>query len=184
MKAIVCVQKNPETKKWGIGNKNNLLFNYSEDKKMFKQQTMGGICIMGRKTFESLPKPLSNRINVVLTKNINYTYNKSLDSNTTIIIIHSYDELFQFLNNCKKDIKWDDDNIWIIGGDKIYYDLLPYCQHCIVTNVRNQNIKEADCFFPNLDELDNWKCKIIQVSNNEPLTFYHYINTDVKEYNL
>lgn len=185
MNAIVCVQQNPETKEWGIGYKNNLLFHYSDDKKVFKQQTLGGICIMGRKTFESLSGPLVGRINIVLTRNMNYTYNPyDLDEDATVIILHSYRELFTFLNNCKRDIAWDDDKIWVIGGEQIYFDLLPYCKHCVVTNVRNQEIKKADSFFPNLDELDNWKCKIIQVSDSEPLSFYYYINTDEKEYIL
>lgn len=183
MKAIVCIQENPETKEWAIGNKNSLLFHYKDDMKLFKQHTLGNICIMGRKTFESLPNPLKNRINIVITKNNNYNpyRDKIKDVDAPVIVVHSYDELFKLINQIKTDLMWEEDNCWVIGGEQIYKDLLPYCEECLVTSVNKQEIKQADSFFPNLNLFDCWTCGVIQVSKNDPITFFQYININPKE---
>lgn len=188
MKAIVCIQENPETKKWGIGYKNSLLFHFKDDMKLFKQHTEGNICIMGRKTFESLPSPLKNRVNIVITRDENYTYyrDKIKDIDAPVIVVHSYDELFKTMNRIKTDLQIEDDSglFWVIGGEQIYKDLLPYCNECLVTSVKRQSVQKTDKFFPNLDKLNNWTCGVIQVSQNDPITFFQYINTKPKEWNI
>ena len=70
MKIIVAADKN-----WGIGKDNKLLVSIPADMKMFRQETTGKVCVMGRKNLESFPGglPLKNRINIVLTRNENYT---------------------------------------------------------------------------------------------------------------
>ena len=69
MKIIVAADKN-----WGIGKDNKLLVSIPADMKMFRQETTGKVCVMGRKTLESFPgkKPLKNRVNIVLTRNTDY----------------------------------------------------------------------------------------------------------------
>ena len=69
MKIIVAADKN-----WGIGKANKLLVSIPADMKMFRQETTGKVCVMGRKTLESFPGglPLKNRTNIVLTRNENY----------------------------------------------------------------------------------------------------------------
>lgn len=186
MKAIACIQENPQTKEWGIGYKNALLFHFKDDMKLFKQHTIGNICIMGRKTFESLPAPLSDRVNIILTSDKNYhPYRDGIkNQNAPIIVVNSYEELFKAINKIKQDLNWEEDNCWVIGGEQIYKHLLPYCNECIITSVWDQPVKKADAFFPNLDILDNWTCGVIQASEKDPIVFIEYINKEPKEFNL
>ena len=180
MKAIVCVQN--QDGKWAIGNKNSILFHFKDDMKMFRQQTEYQIVLCGRKTFESLPNgPLKNRIHIVLTRDKQYDVEKNYDS--PVIICHNKTEVFQAIKNFTDDdvCTLNSDNVWVIGGEEIYRMFLPYCTSCVVTMVRDQEKKQADTFFPNLDEQKNWKCSVIQVSENDPITFYQYCNTEVKE---
>ena len=85
MKIIVAADKN-----WGIGKDNKLLVSIPADMKMFRQETTGKVCVMGRKNLESFPGglPLKNRTNIVLTRNENY---KVKDA----IIVHSIEELME-----------------------------------------------------------------------------------------
>ena len=93
MKIIVAADKN-----WGIGKDNKLLVSIPADMKMFRQETTGKVCVMGRKNLESFPGglPLKNRTNIVLTRNENY---KVKDA----IIVHSIEELMEEL---KKEGMW------------------------------------------------------------------------------
>ena len=178
MKAIVCVQN--QNGKWAIGNKNSLLFHFKDDMRMFKQQTEYQIVLCGRKTFESLPNgPLKNRIHIILTRDKHYVAEGTDDS--PVIICHNKTEVFQAIEKFTEETTFSSDNVWVIGGEEIYKLFLPYCSSCVVTMVRNQERKKADTFFSNLDEYDNWKCSVIQVSENDPVTFYQYCNTKVKE---
>ena len=99
---------------------------------------------MGRKTLESFPNglPLKNRINIVLTANREF---KVKDA----IICHSVEELLEELK------KYDSDDIYVIGGDSIYHQMLPYCNVAHVTKI--DHAYEADTWFPNLDELPEWE---------------------------
>ena len=138
MKIIVAADKN-----WGIGKDNKLLVSIPADMKMFRQETTGKVCVMGRKTLESFPGglPLKNRINIVLTRNENY---KVKDA----IIVHSIEELMEELK------KYPAEDVYCIGGDTIYKQLLPYCDAAQVTKIDFAYI--ADSYFPNLDEDPQW----------------------------
>ena len=98
---------------------------------------------MGRKTLESFPGglPLKNRTNIVLTRNENY---KVKDA----IIVHSIEELMEELK------KYPAEDVYCIGGDTIYKQLLPYCDAAQVTKIDFAYI--ADSYFPNLDEDPQW----------------------------
>ena len=111
MNLIVAADKN-----WGIGKDNKLLVSIPSDMKFFRQETMGKVVVMGRKTLESFPNglPLKNRTNVVLTSDKNYQVKDA-------VIVHSIDEVLEELK------KYDDDEIYVIGGGKVYEELLPYC---------------------------------------------------------
>lgn len=139
MKAIVAVDLN-----WGIGNKGNLLERIPEDMKFFKQTTTGKIVIMGRETFESFPgkEPLKNRVNIVLSRNERFINDK-------VIICRSLTELFGKL----KDYPGED--VFVIGGESVYIQLLPYCSEAYVTKIKN--IYNADKYFVNLDKVETWK---------------------------
>ena len=150
MNLIVAADKN-----WGIGKDNKLLVSIPSDMKFFRQETMGKVVVMGRKTLESFPNglPLKNRTNVVLTSDKNYQVKDA-------VIVHSIDEVLEELK------KYDDDEIYVIGGGKVYEELLPYCNVAHVTKI--DFAFEADTHFPNLDEDPEWK---ITASSDEQTYF-------------
>ena len=139
MNLIVAADKN-----WGIGKDNKLLVSIPSDMKFFRQETMGKVVVMGRKTLESFPNglPLKNRTNVVLTSDKNYQVKDA-------VIVHSIDEVLEELK------KYDDDEIYVIGGGKVYEELLTYCDVAHVTKI--DFAFEADTHFPNLDEDTEWE---------------------------
>ena len=139
MKAILAADKN-----WGIGYNNRLLVSIPSDMKFFRQTTTGKVVVMGRKTLESFPNgmPLKNRTNIVLTGNQNYQVKDS-------VIVHSEDELMEELK------KYNTDDIYVIGGESVYRMMLPYCDTVYVTKI--DRAFQADTFFPNLDEMDEWE---------------------------
>jgi dihydrofolate reductase len=138
MNLIVAVDKN-----WAIGNDNKLLVSIPQDMKFFRETTMGKVVVMGRKTLESFPggQPLKKRTNIVLTRDKNY---KVKDA----IVVNTVDELLQELK------KYDEEEIYVIGGESIYKQMLPYCRVAHVTKINHAY--EADTYFPNLDEKDEW----------------------------
>ena len=139
MNIIVAVDRN-----WAIGYKNKLLVSIPADMKFFRSTTTGKVVVMGRKTLESFPNglPLKNRINIVLTANREF---KVKDA----IICNSVEELLEELK------KYDSDDNYVIGGDSIYHQMLPYCNVAHVTKI--DHAYEADTWFPNLDELPEWE---------------------------
>ena len=139
MNLIVAADKN-----WGIGKDNKLLVSIPSDMKFFRQETMGKVVVMGRKTLESFPNglPLKNRTNVVLTSDKNYQVKDA-------VIVHNIDEVLEELK------EYDDDEIYVIGGGKVYEELLPYCDVAHVTKI--DFAFEADTHFPNLDEDPEWE---------------------------
>ena len=138
MKAILSADKN-----CGIGYHNRLLVSIPSDMKFFRQTTTGKVVVMGRKTLESFPNgmPLKNRTNIVLTGNKGYHVKDA-------VIVHSKEELLEELK------KYDTDDVYVIGGESIYRMLLPYCSTVYVTKI--DQAFQAETFFPNLDEMDEW----------------------------
>lgn len=129
---------------WGIGNKGSLLVRIPNDMKMFRQETIGKVIVLGRKTLETFPggRPLEGRKNIILSTNLDYEVKDAT-------VVHSIPELLEELK------QYDDDQVYIIGGESIYKEMLPYCNVAHVTKV--DHTYEADAFFPNLDEMDDWE---------------------------
>ena len=139
MNLIVAVDEN-----WAIGYKNELLIRIPADMKMFRQETTGKVVVLGRKTLETFPggQPLKNRTNIILSTNKNY---KVKDAT----VVHSVEELLEELKN------YADEDIYIIGGETIYRQLLPYCNVAHITKIDRSY--EADAYFPNLDADPAWE---------------------------
>lgn len=139
MNLIVAVDNN-----WAIGNKNKLLVSIPNDMKHFREETTGKVVVLGRKTLETFPQgqPLKNRTNIILSGNPNYEVKGA-------IVVHSVEELLAELK------KYDEQDIYIIGGDSVYKQLLPYCTVAHVTKIDHEY--EADSFFPNLDKDPEWE---------------------------
>ena len=139
MNLIVAVDKN-----WAIGLHNKLLVSIPADMKFFRETTMGKVVVMGRKTLESFPggQPLKKRTNIVLTSDQNY---KVKDA----VVVNSVEALLEELR------QYNDEDIYVIGGESIYRQLLPYCKVAHITKI--DHAYEADTYFPNLDEMPDRK---------------------------
>lgn len=139
MNLIAAVDNN-----WGIGYKNKLLISIPDDMKCFKEITMGKVCVMGRKTLESLPggRPLSGRVNIVLTGDT--TYKKS-----DVIVVNSVETALEKLK------EYDTKDVFIIGGESIYEQFMPYIDTAYVTYI--DYAYQADKYLTNLDKHPQWK---------------------------
>ncbi len=138
MNAIVSV-----TGDWGIGHKGKLLVRNRADMRYFKDHTMGGTVICGRTTFESFPGgALAGRRNVVLSRDPSFTPEGAE-------LVRSIPEALAAVAND------DPDQVWLIGGQRIYEQLLDHCQRAFVT--KNDVVLPADAFFPHLDERPEWQ---------------------------
>ena len=140
MNIIVAVDK-----KWGIGNKGKLLVSIPRDKKLFREETTGKVIIMGHNTLLSLPgaQPLAGRENIVLSR----------DSSLSIkgaTALNSVDACIDYLK--KNNIK--DSDVFVIGGESVYGDFLPYCDVAHITYIDYEY--EADRHFLNLDISNEW----------------------------
>ena len=121
-----------------LGKDNQLIWHLPEDLKRFKLLTTGHAIIMGRKTFESLPKALPNRHNIVVTRNQNY-------SKEGITVCNSLEEAIE----CAKD----DEQPYVIGGGQIYEQAIGLADVIELTRIHSQF--EGDVFFPEID-LKKW----------------------------
>ena len=122
-----------------LGKDGNIPWHLPDDFKRFKKLTTGHHIIMGRKTWESFPKPLPNRTHVVITRNKNYKANNA-------IVVNSLEDALTY---CQEE-----DHTFIIGGGEIYKLGMPYATHIELTRVHNEY--EADAFFPKINT-DHWK---------------------------
>tara|TARA_R110002049_G_scaffold309311_1_gene521154 strand:- start:10160 stop:11047 length:888 start_codon:yes stop_codon:yes gene_type:complete len=132
---IVAVGEND-----AIGKDNKLIWHLSDDLKHFKSLTNGHHIIMGRKTFESFPKPLPNRTHVVITRQANYQVPEG------IIIVNSLEDAI--------DASKSDTQPFIIGGGEIYKQAMAIANKIELTRVHEDF--EADTFFPKID-YSQWK---------------------------
>ncbi len=139
MNLIAAVDAN-----WGIGLKNKLLVSIPDDMKFFRETTTGKVVVMGRKTLESFPngRPLANRTNIVMTRDPDYAVKGA-------VVVHDLDELRAEL------AKYPSEDVYVIGGESIYRQLLPECDTAHITKINYRF--EADAHFPNLDEMPEWQ---------------------------
>ena len=139
MNVIVAVDSH-----WGIGNKGELLARIPNDHKFFREETTGKVVVLGRKTLETFPQglPLKNRTNIILSSNQDYQVRDAE-------VVHNLEELMEELK------KYRSEDIYIVGGDSVYRQLLPYCDVAHVTRIDHRY--EADAFFPDLDGMEEWK---------------------------
>ena len=149
MNIIVAVAKNN-----AIGKNNNLLWHIKEDLVYFKKTTLGATVVMGRKTFESIGKPLPGRRNVVVSKTMN-----------EIEGIEVFRSIDQALGSCSSN-----EEVFIIGGGEIYKQSISLVQRIFLTIV-DVNIPDADTFFPELD-MSQWR-EIFREDHSRGVSFEH-----------
>lgn len=127
---ILSVGRNNE-----IGKGNDLIWHFHADMKFFRETTTGNTVIMGRKTFESLPKVLPNRRNIVISTDRNLKIDGAE-------VVHSVDEALESAKN---------ENIFVIGGGRIYAQFLPLADQIYLTEI-DADCPDADTFFPQFDK--------------------------------
>lgn len=149
MNIIVAVAKNN-----AIGKNNNLLWHIKEDLVYFKKTTLGATVVMGRKTFESIGKPLPGRRNVVVSK--------TMSEIEGIEIFRSID---QALGSCSSN-----EEVFILGGGEIYKQSISLVQRIFLTIV-DVNIPDADTFFPELD-MSQWR-EVFREDHSRGVSFEH-----------
>ena len=152
----------------GIGKNNDLMWHLPSDMKFFKETTKNQIVVMGRKNFDSIPekyRPLPNRLNVILTRNKNFTADNCL-------VFHSFETC---LEHFKNEV---DKTIFIIGGGEIYSMALTsnILKEMFITHI--DGIFGADTFFPEFDALNWSKTEIGYQEKNEAhsnsFRIFHY----------
>lgn len=167
MNIIVAADSN-----WGIGNRERLLVSIPNDMKHFRQETVGKVVVLGRKTLQTFPQgqPLQDRTNIILSADKSYQVKGA-------VVVHSLEELLEELK------KYDSDSIYVIGGESVYRQLLPYCDTAHVTRI--DHAYEADAYFPDLDRDGEWE---ITADSDEqtyfdiPYTFLRYERKKRKAY--
>jgi dihydrofolate reductase len=120
----------------GLGKDNRMIWHLPDDFKRFKRLTTGHHIIMGRKTFESFPKPLPNRTHIVVTRQKDY-------HPEGCIVVHSIEEALKIARE-------EENDVFIIGGGEIYNLAMPFADKLEITRVYASF--EADAFFPEIGE--------------------------------
>ncbi len=153
MVLIVAVSDNN-----AIGKGGTIPWHIPEDFSRFKKMTMGHPCIMGRKTFESLPdnaRPLPGRLNIVLTSDRQYEASGA-------IVVHSWEEALERADDSEK--------VFICGGAEVYRLAMDDADTIELTRV-HRTIEDADTFFPDID-LSVWK--LVSEEKHEEYSFLTY----------
>ena len=163
MNIIVAVDEN-----WAIGYRGDLLVRIPADLKMFRNETIGKVVVLGRKTMDTFPGglPLAGRTNIVLTRTPEYQVKDA-------IVVHSVEELLAELKN------YDTKDVYVIGGDSVYSQLLPYCDTAHVTKIDRSY--EADTYFPNLDASGEWEITAESDEQSYFDTTYHFLKYERKQ---
>ena len=150
MNVIAAVDAN-----WAIGYRNELLVRIPNDQKWFQKVTTGKVVVMGRKTMETFPNgmPLKNRTNIVLTNDRTLRVKDAE-------LVYGIEELLEKLK------KYDTNDVYVIGGESVYEELLPYCDTAYITKI--DYTYQADRYFPNLDKDAGWSIE----SESEEQTYF------------
>lgn len=140
-----------------IGRDNALLWHISEDLKFFRRQTTGFPVIMGRKTFESIGRPLPKRVNIVVSRNLN--------APEEVAVTGSLEEAFEVAEATNLE------KCFVIGGGQIYAQAIDKVDTLTVTHIHTV-IEDADTFFPQIDPLI-WKVSERSEMITDPETGYN-----------
>ncbi|AIW03372.1 dihyrdofolate reductase [Bacillus phage Mater] len=153
-------------KRRGIGRDNQLLWHIKEDFDWFKNHTRNKTVVMGRKTYESIGKPLKGRLNVVLTRDTDY------DPHPDVLVRNDLAQIFfEFRHETE---------LMIIGGETIYTQCLPYANRLYLTEIDKEF--NADAFFPEFS-LDQWN-RFFHAKGSDDVGFNYSFNVYKKKLNL
>ena len=157
---IAAIGKNNE-----LGKNNDLIWHFKEDMKFFKEQTIGKPIVMGRKTFESLPKLLPKRKHIILSR-------KKEGFPEEILVINNKDDLLKWIDNYNGEVM-------VIGGATIYSQLLEYSNKLILTEI-DACERNADVYFPLFNKEDYEVKQIGDVIEENNTKYKHLVYTRKK----
>ncbi len=160
---IAAIGKNNE-----LGKNNGLIWNIPKDLKFFREKTSGTTIVMGRKTFNSLPKVLPKRLHIVLSDS--NEFNKKL--NEKVIVVHEKEELIKMCRELGKDRE-----IFIVGGASIYKMFIDIADKLYITHIEAED-KDADVYFPKIDS-NKWNKKILAKDEDNNIKFTHIEYTKI-----
>lgn len=148
---------------WGIGNRGDLLIRIPLEEKTFRQEIRGKVIVYGRNTLALLPQglPLEGSKNMILSRDRNYQVKNAQ-------VVNSIEQLLQELAG------YDSQDVYIVGGESIFAQLLPYCDTAHITRI--ERAYEANAFLPDLDQMPEWKL----VEESEEQTYFDTVYYFVK----
>ena len=149
---IAAIGKNNE-----LGKDNKLIWHLPGDLKFFKEKTIGKNIVMGRKTFESLPKMLPNRHHIVITTG-------NID-NSEVEVYHSIEDFL-------KDYSYSGET-YVIGGASIYNSLIDYVDVMYLTEIDKECL-DADSYFPDFDR-EGWRSEVIGNNTENGISYKHVL---------
>jgi len=148
---IAAIGKNNE-----LGKDNKLLWHLPSDLKFFKEKTTGKTIVMGKNTFESLPKQLPNRKHIVLS-------HEELNLPNDIIVFYDLNELVNY-------VKQINDDVYIIGGAMMYKQFIDKADMMYLTEIDKEY--DADVFFPNFNK-EEWDKELIKEVEEKDVKYKH-----------
>lgn len=149
---IAAVGRNYE-----LGRNNDLIWHFHKDMVFFRETTTGATVLMGRKTFESLPKALPKRRNIVITNDKNYIAEGAE-------VCHSVDDALELCKN---------DNVFVIGGGKIYQQFIDMADSLYLTEVEAE-CDDADTYFPTFNKAD-YSREVLAEHEENGIKFSHIL---------
>lgn len=149
---IAAVGRNYE-----LGRNNDLIWHFHKDMVFFRETTTGATVLMGRKTFESLPKALPKRRNIVITNDKNYIAEGAE-------VCHSVDDALELCKN---------DNVFVIGGGRIYQQFIDMADSLYLTEVEAE-CDDADTYFPTFNKAD-YSREVLAEHEENGIKFSHIL---------
>lgn len=154
---IAAIGKNNE-----LGKNNDLIWHFRDDMLFFKETTMGSTVVMGRNTFESLPKALPNRQNIVITTNKDYAPEGAITA-------QSIEEALSLAEN---------DEVFVIGGGRLYAEMLDMSDKLYLTEIEAED-DEAEVFFPTFDKTKYTREKLTDFTSKGGIHYEHILYTRI-----
>ena len=141
--------------RWAIGNNDKLLVQIPRNQKLFMEETAGKVVVVGRKALQTFPQgmPLQGRTTIVLSKNRGWKIKGAT-------VVHSLSGLLKELK------KYPEEDIYIVGGESIFAQLLPYCNVAHVTRI--DHAYAANKYFSNLDQDPEW----VMTADSDEQTYF------------
>lgn len=149
---IAAIGKNNE-----LGKNNDLIWHLPNDLKFFKEVTTGKTIIMGKNTFDSLPRMLPNRKHIVLN------FKKDIENNDV--------EVFTSIDEFIKNYEMNDEEIFVIGGASIYKQFIDLSNTMYLTEIDAED-KNADVYFPKFDKTE-WESEILKENSDNDINYKH-----------